>query len=92
VRLLHESRRFRIEYSARAWSKIGSLPGDVFREIRDRLADIAEVEAVTGGHGPTPGSCLALRVGEYVALYSCFDRTNRTLILEDVARRLPRPG
>lgn len=80
-----------VEISSRAWQQLGVVPGEVFRDIKRGLDDVARLVAAGALTIPVPGSrlnhTLSLTVGKFAALYT-MDAQARTVRLEEVTRRL----
>lgn len=82
---------WKVEISSRAWQQLGVVPGEVFRDIKRALDDVARLAAAGALTPPAPGSrlnhTLSLTVGQFAALY-VMDAGKLTVRLEEVTRRL----
>ena len=82
---------WKVEISSRAWQQLGVVPGEVFRDIKRALDDVARLAAAGALTPPAPGSrlnhTLSLTVGQFAALY-VMDPNALTVRLEEVTRRL----
>jgi hypothetical protein len=85
-------RPLRVVISSGAWRQLGLVPAGVFRRIKDEMEDFASGVAegvlarAEGGMARFP---FYFHIDEYSALCDV-DPAERTLTLQEVARRLPR--
>jgi hypothetical protein len=88
----HPPRPLRVVISSEAWKQLGLVPAGVFRRIKDEMDDFAS--GVADGVLARTESAVArfpfyFHIGEFAALCDV-DPVERTLTLQEVARRLPR--
>lgn len=88
---------YTVEISPPAWNQLAHLTLETYRRIRDELDAVATAlgegpthlpapKMTPGGHGP---SRLSVVVDGAIALYDV-DHERRTVLLLEVARRLPK--
>jgi mRNA-degrading endonuclease RelE of RelBE toxin-antitoxin system len=86
---------YRVDIAPAAWRQLGVVPADVFRQLRQRLDEVAASVAVQSlpqrDSVAVTRSSLYVVVANFTALYSV-DHTRRTLTLLEVTRRIADVG
>lgn len=85
-------RPLRVVISTGAWRQLGMVPAGVFRRIKDEMEDFASGVAdgvLARAEGGVARFPFYFHIDEFSALCDV-DPTERTLTLQEVARRLPR--
>jgi len=85
-------RPLRVVISPSAWRQLGLVPAGVFRRIKDEMEDFASGVAdglLARAEGGVARFPFYFHIDEYSALCDV-DPMERTLTLQEVARRLPR--